>query len=143
MKREGIQPKITRDQHALGSQIEKRKFLAGSFGLFGVLPGFQLFRINKPKRPYFFAISISLVGEGKSFMNQKMLDILDDQMFRRGEILKICSVAKHKDKESWLYIFDSQKSWIKWDREIEKNRIVNYSKVEKTTYQFCRGHRFN
>ena len=102
---------------------EKRKFLLASFGLFGALPLFQLFRAGRHKTPYFFIASLKggHISEldGMNFRNKALFNALDNKMLKEKKILKTQTISS-KNKISWLYIFDSENSYWKWDKAIKK-----------------------
>ena len=139
MERKGIQSPTVGTRSPLEVQIERRKFLAASLGLFGTLPFFQLFRIGKLEDPYFFLASIigkySPEQDRSNIMNEKVFRDINDQMLSQKKILKFRFIQL-KNNRSFLYIFNSKKSYLAWQKAIDSLNQVSSKKLPRDTRCF-------
>ena len=110
---------------------ERRNCLAYFFGLFGFLPLIQPFKYLI-KKPYFFLAHLHGKyiprNTNEVYMKTDLFKILNNRMFREGKIIKYRYIPA-ENKTSWLYVFDSYKSYKEWGTEIEKLQIFSHKKL--------------
>lgn len=126
-------------QNILKFQIEKRKFLAASFSLFGALPAFQFLKIGNHNTPYFFLASIigkySPEEDRSNFRNKQIFKGYNDRMLDQRKILNH-QVIQLKNNISYLYIFDSKESFLSWKKKINDSNKVFPEKLPSNVRYF-------